>query len=290
MMLGGAPPLRAPSGASKRAAAAIMTAELAQMRDFYNSADLVLTLAITYQNQMFEQQRELIKQLMGGKDPLKTFLGMVNQGLANMNAKIEQFRQMAEVATSAKERTDIINKYADQAITDVTAITAPKMNVAPANNDGGVIDAAAQFLQDQVVARVQAQVESAIADVKTTALAPVRTVKDNAKEIGEFSVVVQQTATGLVEMFETRVATFQARLAKCNSLEDIFNTLVATGMEVMGMEPVSFDEIVAGWHAIGPMLDETEAKIAVWAAAPDEEGGGGPSTDAAEPPPEEPAP
>ena len=160
-----------------------------------------------------------------------------------------------------------------------------------AKNDGGVIDAAAQFLQDQVVSRMQTRLDNAVTEAKTTVLSPVQSVKASATEIGEFSVVVQESAVGLVTMFQERLTKFSAGLAKCNSLEDIFNVMIGNGMEIMGMEPVNFGEIAASWKAIGPMLDETDTKIQAWANAPDEEEGGtGPSTAPAEPPPEEPAP
>jgi len=250
------------NAAARQAASAIIRGEISQMKSVYTNVDTALGVGSEILGQMMTAERERFKELLGGQDPLRLFVTAVSQGLDNLNAEVTQLLNMGVLATDAKQRADAIIQYSDEAQTAVNAIRVPNFQL-PREGSGGLLDAAAQFLQEQVVDRMVAQAQSMVDDIKQSATQPIATVKGNAEEIAEFSVILQQTCTSAVTGIQARIASFSEAFAKCNSLEDIINVIISQVFQALGLgEGFTIDDVVAEWRAIGPALDQADE----WAA------------------------
>jgi len=254
---------RALDMAARQAASALIRGEIGQMKSVYTTVDTALGVGGDILSKMMTEEREKYKALLGGKDPLRLFVTTVSKGLDNLNKEVTNLLQMGVLATSARERAEAIIQYSDQAQTAVDSIRMPRIQI-PRSGDGGLLDAAAELLQTQVVDRLTAQAQRMIDDVKKRASAPIAVVKGNAKEIAEFSVVLQQTATSTVTQIQARIASFSAAFARCNSLEDIINVIISQTFQALGLgEGFTVDDIRKEWAAIGPALDDADE----WAAS-----------------------
>ena len=254
---------RALGMAARQAASSVIRGELRQMKSVYGTVDTALGVGADLISQMMTAEREKYKALLGGQDPLRLFVTTVSQGLDKLNSEVTQLLQMKVLASDAHERATAIIGYADQAQSAVDSIRMPRITV-PHEGSGGLLDAAADLLQTQVVDRLTAQAQSMIDDVKVRASRPIAVVKGNAQEIADFSVALQEIATSTITGIQARIASFSAAFARCNSLEDIINVIINQTFEALGLgEGFTVDDVIQEWKAIGPALDEADE----WAAS-----------------------
>lgn len=245
--------------AAKRAGIGVVRGELRSMRTLYTGMDTALTSGSDVMSQLMSKQREQLTHLLGGQDPLKLFVTKVSEGMTKVNNEVTALRKVQLVARTAKERSDWLIGMCKGATASLESIKVPQVSV-PKAGGGGVLDAASDLLQKQVVGRVLGQLNGMVNSAKSTALNPIRTLQAHAGEIAEFSVILQETAGRSVTSLQARVASMAKGLARCKSLEDIFNLMIKQAFEALGAgEGFTVADVIAGWKSIGPMLDDADA-------------------------------
>ena len=121
---------------------------------------------------------------------------------------------------------------------------------------GEVAGAGLQLLVDQL--------NEGVDELKSMLTPPIDTIKTHATDLGEFMQIVTNEAREQIVSTQARVADIKAKLAKCNSFEDVVNMIIQQIFDMVGLESdFEIDDIRQLWVEVGSMIDEG----IVWATA-----------------------
>ncbi len=243
--------------AARSAASVVIQGQLAQARTVYETADGMFDGMRATLNEGMALSRQRMTELLG-QDPMPLMVNAISEGLNRMNAEVSSLTQMGVLASSVNERSAAIIQGANEMLAGLDKIRVPSFTV-PKEGSGGVLDAATELLQKQVIDRVMARITGMVEETKDKGRRPIITVKAHAEDIAEFSKILQDTATEQVAKLQGMIQRFSDGLAKCNSVEDIVNLLVRRIAAELDLgEGFTIDDIVQEWKSIGPLLDQAD--------------------------------
>jgi len=246
-------------GLPRRVAAAMMLEELQAIKGAYVVGDALVDAAATVSEQQTAQLAEIFKTVSGGKDPFVFARDSAVAGLQHLEEEITRLTELGVFASTAQEKTQAIQGVCDPALALVDKLHLPP---PPPKKEAGALEIANAVLNptgalaglagDALVARVRGSVD----DARETLRAPIVTVKANATEIGDFLQILTAESKSLAESTQAKVTSMRTGLAKCHNIEDVFNALIKSVMEMMGISgTIEIEDFRRGWKELGPEID-----------------------------------
>ena len=258
-------------GIAERAAGASILLELQQMKACYTVGDALIGAAADHIAKQLGELNQAATIALGGRDPFVVARDAAVEGLGHVEQRIGDLTQMQALATTASEKATAIETWATETRGTIDSVQMPNIEIPEAdigddalsdlaegalNMAGEVAGAGLQLLVDQL--------NEGINELKSTLTPPVDTIKDHATELGEFMQVVTNEAREQITSTQARVADIKAKLAKCNSFEDVVNMIIQQIFDMVGLESdFQVDDIRQLWVEVGGMIDEG----IVWATA-----------------------
>ena len=264
-------PLGGVHGILERQAGAAILLELQQMKLCYTVGDALIGAAADHIAKQLAELNQAATIALGGRDPFVVARDAAVEGLGHVEQRIGDLTQMQALATTASEKATAIETWATETRGTIDSVQVPDIEIPAADigddplSDlaegaldlaGEVAGAGLQLLVDQLNAEVD--------ELKSMLTPPVDTIKDHATELGEFMQVVTNEAREQITSTQARVADIKAKLAKCNSFEDVVNMIIQQIFDMVGLESdFQVDDIRQLWVEVGGMIDEG----IVWATA-----------------------
>ncbi len=258
-------------GLAERAAGGMILTELQAMKACYTVGDMMITAAADHIARQLTELNQAATIALGGRDPFITARDAAVEGLGHVEARIGDLAQMQALSSTAKEKTVAIETWCTEMGGKVTSLQVPNIEIPEAdigddalsdlaegalNMAGDLAGAGLQLLVDQLNAGVD--------ELKGMLTPPIDTIKTHATDLGQFMQIVTDEAREQIASTQARVAEIKAKLAKCNSFEDVVNLIIQQIFDMVGLETdFEIDDIRQLWADVGTMIDEGIA----WATA-----------------------
>src|SRR5829696_2581424 len=258
-------------GLVERAAGGVILQELQAMKACYTVGDMMISAAADHIAKQMTELNQAATIALGGRDPFIAARDAAVEGLGHVEARIGDLAQMQALSTTAQEKSAAIEAWCTETGGKVNSLQVPNIQIPQAeigddalsdlaegalNMAGDVANAGLQLLVDQLNAGVD--------ELKSMLTPPVDTIKEHATDLGEFMQVVTNEAKEQITSTTARVADIKAKLAKCNSFEDVVNMVIQQIFDMVGLESdFEIDDIRQLWVEVGGMIDEG----IVWATA-----------------------
>ena len=258
-------------GIAERAAGGVILGELQMMKACYTVGDTIIAAAADHISKQLTELNQAATIALGGKDPFITARDAAVQGLGQLEQRVGDLAQMQALATTASEKTAAIEAWCTETSGQINGLQVPNIQIPEAdigddplsdlaegalNMAGELAGAGLQLLVDQLDAGVD--------ELKSMLTPAVDTIKEHATDLGEFMQVVTNEAREQITSTQARVADIKAKLAKCNSFEDVVNMVIQQIFDMVGLESdFEIDDIRQLWVEVGGMIDEG----IVWATA-----------------------
>jgi hypothetical protein len=258
-------------GLSRAVAGGQIALELQRIKASYQLGDLMIGEAAEYvagQIAELEQGAELV---LGGRDPFITARDAAVEGLAALEAQIADIGEMGALSTTGAEKAAAVEEACTEGLELLDTIELPELDVPESDlGEGAAADLAEGALNmagdiaeaglGMALGQLQAQIDLA----KDALRAPLETMRENAVAFGEFMQLVSEEAAVQLAVAEERAERVRGQLAKCESLEDIIDTVIEQILETVGLHAdFEVDDLRQAWGELGVTIDEA----IVWAEA-----------------------
>jgi predicted RecB family endonuclease len=272
---GGAPAQRSVAGNSvqRDAAGPLLTVaiadaiitELGQVKVAYATGTLVIDKVADDIQKDVAQLDQFATALNAGQDPFKQAQAEATQRLSEMTAKIGELHDLVAVSTTAEEKAKAIGDACDTALGVIKGLTLPQVSAGqpgPSTGVVGEIAGAVEALAADAVKAFMDKLQTGLDDAKAAISEPILSIKAHAGDAAEFFNILQQTAADQVAWIQDHVADFTARLAKCDSFQDMVNLVLHEVSEALGLDQdLDVATLKADWAELGNTIDEA----ATWA-------------------------
>jgi hypothetical protein len=252
-------------------------AELSQVRAAWTIGDTILTDVSTQGGQLMDQLRAMGTELTGGVDPFIAMRDGAAQGLQKMHDQVAALTQLGPLGTSAKEKTETLIGWTDEALAAIDSITIPDIHVPRMDDEefgSSLVNAGSDFA-DEILQAALNRARMMVAGIKADAREPLVAIRGNAEEVAEFSQLLIEHSTAAINVFNDKIADFTAKLARVQNFEQLGGLLLQqVTSAIMGGEGITIEDLKAGWNEVPELIDQVEA----WARGLKRPttGGGGP--------------
>jgi hypothetical protein len=249
-------------------AAGFILTELTLMKSSYQLGDMIIGAAADHIAKQMAELDAMMRVVTGGKDPFVLARDAAVEGLGHMEQRIADLGEMQVLSSSAKEKADAVRGFCDDALGKIALVVVPTVTLPkPVTGLGETADELAAMAAEAANALVEgmlSELRETVETLKRDVSDPVRDIKSEADELGEFFQIVTDEALKQIGVAGRKVAEFREKLGKCNSIEDVANLLIAQVFDMIGMEAgFEIGDIRKLWVEVGTMIDEG----IVWAQA-----------------------
>jgi hypothetical protein len=116
-------------GLGRKAAGAVILTELQQMKACYTVGDAIIQAAADHIAQQLTELNQAATIALNGRDPFITARDAAVEGLGQVEQHIAELGEMGAMATTAKEKSDAIKEWADDALGKVDAVVVPHVEI-----------------------------------------------------------------------------------------------------------------------------------------------------------------
>lgn len=247
----------------ERQAASLMLVQLHSMKASYVLGDVLIGAAADHIAKQMTELNQAATLAIGGRDPFITARDGAVKGLEQVAKRVGDLAEMGVMASTAKEKSASVTEFTTDVLALLDRFVVPEVKFPEAdigddavseaaegllNMGGKVIAAGPQLLVDELNEQVDT--------VKDMLRPPIEEVRSKATEVGDFFQIVTDEAKAQAAIAKKKVEDFSAKLAKCNSFEDVVNVIVNQIFEMIGLEAdFEVDDIRKAWAELGPLID-----------------------------------
>ena len=229
------------------------------MKACYTVGDTLIGAAADHIAKQLTELNQAATIALGGRDPFVVARDAAVEGLGHVEQRIGDLAQMQALATTAKEKSTAIETWATETGATVNA-SRSRTSRSPRPTSATTRSPTSPRARSTWRARSPARGCSCssisstqgVDELKSMLTPPIDTIKTHATDLGEFMQIVTNEAREQITSTQARVADIKAKLAKCNSFEDVVNMIIQQIFDMVGLESdFEVDDIRQLWVEVG---------------------------------------
>ena len=219
---------------------------------------------------------EHAKEITGSEDPFKVMMGMVTGEMENLENQLTGLAQSKEAISQLEIGLNGSYEYLQALENAIDNLQMPEIDIFEDKDIGdnpvadmieGVVNAgqdvaeeALQFLLDQV----QEQIDK----VKEIVRGVIQKVMEELDFCYQWMSLLMQTIDEQIIFVRDLIANVREKLESCKNFEDIFNAMLASISEVLGLEDnITIDSIVEKWNEFDAFIKASIDFAQAWVNA-----------------------